>query len=534
MKKVLLALLFVPFFANAQIIETVVGTGAAGYSGDGGQATNAKINTPGGAVIDTNGNLYIADANNVIRKISTSGIISTVVGTGTSGYSGDGGPATNAQLNNPLKITIDKFGNLFIADYGNNRVRMVNASGVIKTIAGNGSAGFGGDGGQATSANLNNPTGVAVDRYGDVFIADYVNARVRKVTPSGIISTFAGNGTFGYGGDGGPATAAELNLTFGMDFDSSGNLLLADALNNRIRKISTTGIITTVAGNGTLGYSGDGGQATNAEMNNSAGIKVDNLGNMYISDQLNYRVRKVSAAGIISTIAGNGTSGYSGDGGTATAAEISPSNELTIDRSGKVYICDVSNHRIRVISSCAINISAQPHNDTVRINDTANYTVSVGTGFPSYQWQQNSGTGWINLSNSYPYFGVNTNTLRIANVPVALNHSQYRCAIANGGYCSDTSNVCSLIIRNTGVSQVNNDLSASVYPNPSRDVINILLPESNNVATIQLYDLYGQLLYETTSNNPKVTIDIKDQPTGSYTIRIQTNLAVYYNQITKY
>ncbi len=330
----LFCLAFAPVRANAQItlpgqglINTIAGNGNAGYSGDNGAAVNAELQYPGGVAVDSNGNVYIDDYyNSRIRKITAStGVITTVAGNGTAGYSGDGGAATSAELNYPTAVAVDAYGNIYIADNSNERVRKVTVStGIITTIAGNGNLGYSGDGGAATSAELDLPLSVAVDSSGNIYIADFGN-RVRKVTvSSGIITTVAGDGTAGYSGDGGAATSAELNYPSGVAVDSSGNIYIGDTSNERIRKVTvSTGVITTVAGNGTLGYSGDGGAATSAELGYPWGVAVDSSGNIYIGDSNNNRVRKVTVStGIISTIAGNGTGGYTGDGGTATNAEL--------------------------------------------------------------------------------------------------------------------------------------------------------------------------------------------------------------------
>jgi hypothetical protein len=291
---------------NAQIITTVAGNGTQGYSGDGGQATNAKLNYPTGIAFDAGGNMFIADQlNNCIRKVTTAGIISTIAGTGfgagtvscTPCYSGDGGQATAAKLNNPTIITIDAIGNLYIADYANYRIRMVNTAGIISTIAGNGTAGYSGDGGQATNAELNASIDVVFDIAGNLYIADFYNYRVRKVTTTGIISTIAGNGTLGFSGDGGQATNAELDDLDGVCFDAAGNLYIADEGNSRIRMVNTAGIISTIAGDGTAGYSGDGGQATAAELYVPLQITFDAAGNLYLADAGNNRIRKVSHVG---------------------------------------------------------------------------------------------------------------------------------------------------------------------------------------------------------------------------------------------
>ena len=333
------------------IISTVAGNGTAGFSGDGGAATSAEINFARHVAIDIGGNLYIADTyNNRVRKVTPGGVITTVAGNGTLGYSGDGGAATSAELALPWGLAIDAIGDLYIADYGNMRVRMVTPGGIISTVAGNGTGGFSGDGGPATSAELLYPNGVAVDSSGNLYIADYQNQRIRKVTAAGIISTIAGDGTAGYSGDGGAATSAELNFPTRVAVDSSGNVYIADLLNNRVREVTPGGIISTVAGNGTAGYSGDGGPATSAEVNYTFDVAVDSNANLYIADDGNLRIRKVTPAGIISTVAGDGTQGYSGDGGPATSAELNSPNGVAPDSSGNLYIADYVNQRIRKVT----------------------------------------------------------------------------------------------------------------------------------------------------------------------------------------
>ncbi|HEX7413989.1 MAG TPA: T9SS type A sorting domain-containing protein [Bacteroidia bacterium] len=302
-KLILIALLFCMKLTQAQIISTVCGNGNQAYSGDGAQATAAELWNPSGVVFDAAGNMYIADESNMrIRKVTPAGIITTFAGNGTHGYSGDGGQATSAGLSAPGDIIFDVAGNLYIADYANNVIRRVNTNGIINTFAGNGygagvgSGGYIGDGGQATNAELFYPYGLALDDTGNLYIADGANSVIRKVNTLGIISTIAGNGTQGYGGDGGQSSNAKLNNPKGITVDAIGNLYIADYGNNVVRRVNTNGIISTFAGNGTAGYSGDGGQATGAEMN-PLGLTVDVSGNLYISDANNNRIRMVINVG---------------------------------------------------------------------------------------------------------------------------------------------------------------------------------------------------------------------------------------------
>ncbi len=336
---------------SAQIISTFAGTGTASFSGDGGAATAATIYYPEDIEVQPGscGNVYFPEAgNHVIRRVSPSGVITTVAGIGgSSGYSGDGGPATAARLNAPRSVILDAVGNMYIADDFNHRVRKVNTSGIISTIAGNGSGGYSGDGGQATAAQLNRPLTMAFDASGNLYIGDGNNNRIRMVTPSGIISTVAGGGSSL--GDGGPATAAQFSWPRSIVFDPTGNLYIADNYHHRVRIINTSGVINTIAGSGTGGYTGDGGAATAARLNQPNGVDIDANGNLLIADFSNHAVRKVTPAGIITTIAGTGSAGFSGDGGPATAAQLHNPTGVVAENTGRIFISDYYNERVRVI-----------------------------------------------------------------------------------------------------------------------------------------------------------------------------------------
>jgi trimeric autotransporter adhesin len=336
------------------VISTVAGNGTPGYSGDGGPAIGAELSSYFvGVAADAAGNFYIADSDNsVIRKVNTSGIISTIAGTaGTFGYSGDNGPATAASLNFPGGVAVDAAGNVYIADTDNNRIRKVVTSGTISTVAGNGIQGYAGDNGPATSASLDVPGGITVDAAGDMLIADTYSEHIRKVIPAGTITTVAGNGAYRYAGDGGPATNAALNHPNDIAVDNSGDVLIADLLNERVREVSNNGTIATVAGNGIAGFSGDNGLATSASLFYPGWLAIDGSGNLYIADEANYRVRKVNPAGTITTVAGNGVYGYSGDNGPATSASMSEPAGLAVDAGGNLYIADIYNHVVRKVDT---------------------------------------------------------------------------------------------------------------------------------------------------------------------------------------
>jgi len=327
-------------------LTVVAGNGTTGYSGDGEPATNAALAFPRDVAIDPAGNVYIADTGNRrIRRVGIDGIIQTVAGTGNVGFSGDGGPATSATLTFPEAVAVDATGNLFIGDTGNHRIRRVGLDGVIRTVAGNGTAGFSGDGGPATGASLANPNDIAVDTAGNLFISDTGNARIRQVSLDGVIRTVAGSGAPGFSGDGGPAAGAGLTAG-GVAVDMVGNLFVADSANNRVRRIGLDGVIRTVAGRGTVGFAGDGGPATNASVQDPQGLAVGVGGGIYIGDTANKRIRRVGADSIIQTVAGNGNPGFSGDGGPATSASIDPAG-VAVDAAGSLLIADIGNRRVR-------------------------------------------------------------------------------------------------------------------------------------------------------------------------------------------
>ena len=304
-------------------IFTVAGTGAAGYSGEGGPASAAELKAPIGVAATPDGGFLIADGgNNRVRRVSPAGTITTVAGTGAAGFAGDGGPASAAQLAFPTGVAATADGGFLIADQGNRRVRRVSPAGTITTVAGTGAGGFAGDGGPASAAQLN-AFGVAATPDGGFLIADHGNHQVRRVSPAGTITTVAGTGAAGFAGDGGPATAAQLDFPTGVAATADGGFLIADVSNNRVRRVSPAGTITTVAGTGAGGFAGDGGPSIAAQLNAPFGVAATPDGGFLIADNFNYRVRRVAPAGTITTVAGTGAAGFGGDGGPASAAQLS-------------------------------------------------------------------------------------------------------------------------------------------------------------------------------------------------------------------
>ena len=321
----------------AGVISVVAGNGVPGFSGDGGPAVAAQLRDPTGVAVDSAGNVYIADmGNHRIRRVTSGGVISTLTG------------GTTDLLSNPAGVAVDGAGMVYIADTENHRIRRF-AGGVLTTIAGTGGAGFAGDGGPATSAMLWNPRGVAVDAAGNVYIADRWNRRIRRVAPNGTIDTIAGNGTMGFSGDNGNALAAQFGDVYGVSIDLVGGVYVADASNHRIRRVSEGGI-TTIAGNGNPTASGDGGSATTASLYQPYGVAADIGGSIYIADTSNFRIRAIAPGGVIRTMAGTGTPGFSGDGLTATSAQLFNPTGATVDLAGNLYVADTDNHRVRRVS----------------------------------------------------------------------------------------------------------------------------------------------------------------------------------------
>ena len=406
----------------------------------------------------------------------------TIAGNGTFNNSGDGGPASAAELGMPRAVAIDRSGNVYITIISPGaRIRKITPAGIISTFAGGDTIGYNGDGIPATAAFLDEPRQVAFDGAGNVYICGGFNHRIHMVNPAGIISTFAGDGTGAYGGDGGPATAAQLNFSNGMDFDAAGNAYISDNFNHMIRKINTSGIISTIAGTGTAGYSGNGGPATNAMINNPNRIMVVGT-DVYFTEQGNACLRKVNAAGIISTVAGDGFSGYFGDGGPATAAEFNAPAALCKDVLGNIYIADTRNNVIRVINTAGI------------INTYA------GTGIAGF----NGDCLLDTLAQLDTAYGVAIDASGSIYIADQFN---FRIRKINALPCV------------TGVNDVTADQeSITVFPNPATAELTITCPAKINQVAIS--NIMGQTIYNKAYNTMQVVINVADLPAGVYFAKI--------------
>ncbi len=458
-------------------ITTVAGNYSLGrgYSGNGGAATSAQMNRPYAVAVDGVGRLYIADDwNNAIRMVDTDGRITTVAGLGgpqNNGFSGDNGAATSAKLYYPRSVAVDSGGNIYIADMQNSRIRMVAASngtrygigmmaGNIYTVAGTGTHGYSGDGSAAVSADLNKPFGITLDSSGNLYIADTYNNRIRKVDTGGTITTVAGNGMQGYSGNGGPATAAMLQKPYAVAVASDGNLFIADATNSRIRMVAasdhtrygiamTKGYIYDVAGNGSDGYSGDGGPATNAKLSYPDGLAVDKDGNLYIAESYNNSIRKVDTNGIITTVAGQGpfSPGYSGDGNLAIDAKLNGPHGVTVDGEGNLLIADSGNNVIRkVYAGQPVVVPAVPISDFTSIGKTGttasfSFTAPAGATAVKVQQSSNGGTIWTDSVT-----GALTAASTTATVTGLTQNTAYKFKlVVTGGSHAGDSNIVDVI-----------------------------------------------------------------------------------------
>ena len=613
------------------IINTIAGTGTAGYTGDGGAAINAQLAGPKSITADAAANIYVADNNNnVIRKITAAtGIITTYAGTGASGSGGDGGPATSAQLAYSYSIVADAAGNLYLSD--NNKIRLIDAAtGIIKTIAGTGSAGYTGDGGNARYATFYNTKYVTISPAGDLYIHDFNNFVIRKVTATtNIINTFCGNNSMGYGGipgpvsqvqfyhpghiavdlhdniyladnynhkvyrldaatgnistvagtgrqglnhgDGGPATAANILAPVGVVTDLTGNFYFLDR-GIAVRKVDiSTGIISTVAGNGVqYGYSGDGGPATLAKINRASGLAFDRTGNLYIADKENNVIRKVDAAtGTISTVAGNGTAGYSGDGGLATSATLNKPFSVTVDRWNNIYISDNANNVIRrvdaatgiITTAAGTGIGAYGGDGGPATAATIRYpyglaTDTAGNVFIADQFNQRVRKITIATGIITTIAGTGTSVYNGDSIPAStanLNNPTGVCFDASGNlYIADNvNNRIRKIIYDTipgdtllaRVASINTAaiaasiITTKIYPNPARESVIISMKgRIDGITSISITDMTGKVLlneYTSMLNSPAftTTLPLHQFSKGIYFVTIYVNRAKYVHKL---
>jgi hypothetical protein len=364
------------YVASAQVIITVAGNGVLGTGGDGIPATSSAFRNPRGVGTDSQGNIYIADAtNHRIRRVFVNGTVATIAGTGTAGYGGDRGLARLATLSNPRGVFVDpSSGDILIADSDNNRVRRIFGNGTIVTVTGSATLGFAGDGSAAVNALLRNPFAVFVDQPGNIFFVDYNNHCIRRVFTNGTITTVAGTGgSNSFSGDGGLATLARMSFPTAVFVDSSGVMYIADAGNHRVRRVLVNGIISTIAG-GVIGYSGDGGSAIGAAFRFPTHVVVDSLGNMFISDRDNHCIRRVFVNGTITTIVGTGTAGYGGDRGIASQGILSSPRGMHIDGFGNIFIAEFDGNRVRKLIYDAIG-TVSSNICTIKSSKATNYCI---------------------------------------------------------------------------------------------------------------------------------------------------------------
>ena len=503
------------------VISTIAGNNS--YSGDGGAATNAQLKNPGGVAVDNSGNVYIADyGNHRIRKIEkATGNISTYAGNGLATYAGDSGLAINASLRNPSSILFDNGGNLIIADQGNSVIRMVDAiSKKIYTIAGTGIAGFSGDNGDAKLAKLYFPSSIAIDENNNLFIADQVNYRIRTINSStGIIKTIAGTGTSGYSGDNGSGLSAKISTVAGLAY-FNGNLYIADQTNNAVRVLDPSYNIYAFAGDGTVGYSGDGASAITAQLTSPSGLAVDSLGNVYIADADNAVIRRVNqVTGFINTIAGNGTAGYSGDGGQALAATFNYPYALAFGTSKQLYVADKNNSVIRLLTAqlafpVALSsfTASLADKKTVELKWTTRQEINsrhflVERSINGVDYEtigQVKAAGNSTAINSYKFMD-NIHSLSASTI-------YYRLKQVDNDGKSTISGVRSVDVRNAAG-------FVSIYPNP---VSQILFINGNELSSVNLYDINGRLL-RSYKGQQFLEINVSSLNEGVYIVSAQKN-----------
>jgi hypothetical protein len=529
----------IAFTTVAQIITTIAGNSIPAYTGDGFSSLLAQLDHPKGVAIDNTGNIYIADAgNNVIRKINIFGIISTIAGNGTPGYSGDGLTATAAELNAPNGVLLDSLNNLYICDADNYCIRKVNTAGIISTVAGTGGVtGYMGDGLAATAAQMSFPAGIAMDPAGNLFIADEYNNCIRKVNTSGIISTYAGAGGTGYTGDNGAATAANIGFPLGVAADGYGNVYISLYFSDIVCKVNTAGIINNIAGTaGINGFTGDGGPATAGQFDSPWGIASDGAGNVYVADNVNERIRRVNASGILSTVAGNGSSGYFGDGASATLAELRGPAGVMVAPNGTVYIADYNNHAIRRVAGTWTNppsftgghlqsLPACENASMVSIN-----SLMAITDIDAGQWEVwHVVTLPLHGTLFSPFSAVSTGGTI---TPTGLSYKpatgytgtdSFRVRITDGTASDTTKVVVTVTACPTGIAAQVVNSGMTVFPNPNTGTFTFNLSSVNDEkASVVISNIVGKKVKKFTTVTNTATDVKSDVPNGIYFLNATT------------
>ena len=513
-------MLLFPCAIKAQVITLFAG---GGTGVDGTPAITASVFDPNFMTFDAHGSFYFAEnSGNKVRKIDSAGIISTLAGTGAFGFSGDSGLATLAKLNQTAGVAVDTLGNVFIADAINNRIRRVDAiTHIITTIAGNSTAGFGGDSGLASAATLYQPSGICFDKSGSLYIGDYGNHRIRKINASGIITTVAGNGSYGWGGNGGQATAAKITPVGEIFIDTTGNIYFTEWTYGTIRMVNTAGIILLVAGDTSSHvYNGDGIPATNAHID-PFGVAINDSGVICFSDVANNRIRLIDASGIIHTLAGTGIAGNTGDNGPADSAEIHTPNGVAIDHCGSVYLGQVNTPRIRKINfpgtlpsiSITTSTSAAP-------GDTIAVAAAVTHGCcPSYtiSWMNHGVVFATGVSTSY-IKGSGTDSITAKLIG-----------------CGDTAVSALHVVTNSKVGIpiiCSSENSVKLYPNPASGELTITA--TDKMADIAVCNLLGQVILTTECNVEETKVNMVNLRAGLYLVKVTfTDGSVIVRKIVK-